>query len=61
MLWINNLLAITPHEKARLPKKTNKLEKQQAAKSKYLEPDEYSRLLKELYRKEYNTEICSSV
>ena len=46
------LITDNPSRKARLPKKTNKLEKQQAAKNKYLEPDEYSRLLKELYRKD---------
>lgn len=46
------LISDNPSRKARLPKKTNKLEKQQVAKNKYLEPDEYSRLLKELYRKD---------
>lgn len=46
------LITDNPSRKARLPKKTNKLEKQQAAKNKYLEPGEYSRLLKELYRKD---------
>ena len=46
------LISYKPSRKARLPEKTNKLEKQQVAKNKYLEPDEYSRLLKELYRKD---------
>lgn len=46
------LISDNPSRKARLPKKKNKLEKQQTAKNKYLEPDEYSRLLKELYRKD---------
>ena len=46
MLLDQQLITDNPSRKAR-PKKTHKLEKQQAAKYKYLEQDEYGRLLKD--------------
>lgn len=41
-----------PSRKAKLPKKVTSISQKEQAKNKYLEPDEYTALLKELYRKD---------
>lgn len=47
-----DMIEVNPSRKAKLPKKNMSIDQKEQAKNKYLEPDEYAAILKELYRKD---------